>query len=506
MSVLTIDVKEIRERPATLATAEERGTRREKFFDALSRNSVKRVLFLACDAAAVALSNWLSLIAMQRLFEIPRDNMGPPGYLLFYLPFLLLILYLGEGYASPGLRRPEKELAIISRAVSLSFLALVSANFIFFKEQEFSRYLFVGWYFLALAIIPLFRLGLRGFCGTLWRRGLAQQRALWVGPMEKLTEFENLLSVQRYQGYRVVAVIPASELGGESSLGASTWTTSDTLAAWDEAVSKLRVQLVVVSLPSTTPSSHELVREILRRSKARGIDVELYSDLFASAEFNFVLDEFSGFFRFHASPQRARHAQQWLKSVLDRILGAVGSLAAVLLIPPVALVLKLEDGGPVFYRREFVGTDGRVHYYLKFRTMKNHADEILKDDAQLKARFAEKYKLFNDPRVLRVGRILRKYSIDEFPQFFSLVKGDLTFVGPRVISQEETARYGPLLPKLLSVKPGITGFWQVMGRQGTTYQERVGMDMFYIDRWSIWLDLLIIAKTFWKVLRAEGAY
>jgi lipopolysaccharide/colanic/teichoic acid biosynthesis glycosyltransferase len=249
-----------------------------------------------------------------------------------------------------------------------------------------------------------------------------------------------------------------------------------------------------------------LVREILRRSKAQGVDVELYSDLSATSEFNFELDEFSGFFRFHASAQGARRAQQWLKSVLDRILGAVGSLVAVLLTPLVALLLKLEDGGPVFYRREFVGTDGGVHYYLKFRTMKNNADEILKDDAQLKARFDEKYKLFDDPRVLRVGRILRKYSIDEFPQFFSLVKGDLTFVGPRVISQEETARYGPLLPKLLSVKPGITGFWQVMGRQGTTYQERVRMDMFYIDRWSIWLDLLIIAKTFWKVLRAEGAY
>jgi lipopolysaccharide/colanic/teichoic acid biosynthesis glycosyltransferase len=205
-------------------------------------------------------------------------------------------------------------------------------------------------------------------------------------------------------------------------------------------------------------------------------------------------------------PQRARRAQQWLKSVLDRILGAVGSLAAVLLTPLVAPLLKLEDGGPVFYRREFVGTDGRVHYYLKFRTMKSDANEILKDDAQLKAKFDEKYKLVDDPRVLRVGRILRKYSIDEFPQFFSLLHGDLTFVGPRVISQDETARYGPLLPKLLSVKPGMTGFWQVMGRQGTTYRERVGMDMFYIDHWSIWLDLLIIIKTFWKVLRAEGAY
>ena len=506
MRVHTVEGKKIEERLAALATAEEGRTRRESFFDALSRGRVKRALFLVCDAAAVALSNWVSLIAMLRLLKIPRIDISPPGYELFYLPFLLVILYLAEGYESPDLRRPEKELAITFRAVSLSFLALICANFIFFKELGFSRYVFVCWYFLALAIIPLFRLGLKGFYGTLWRRGLAQQRALWVGCTEKLADFETLLSVQRHQGYRMVGVIPASALGSGPPQGASGWTGADALAAWDETVSKLRVQLVVISLPSTTPGSHELVREILRRSKARGVEVEVYSDLFATTEFNFELDEFSGFFRFHAKPQRSRRAQQWLKAGLDRILGAVGSLAALLLMPLVGLLINLEDRGPVFYRREFVASDGRIRYYLKFRTMKNNADEILKEDAQLKARFDEKYKLVDDPRVLRVGRFLRKFSIDEFPQFFSLLKGDLAFVGPRVISQEETARYGPLLPKLLSVKPGITGFWQVMGRQATTYQERVGMDMFYIDHWSIWLDLLIIARTFWKVLRAEGAY
>jgi exopolysaccharide biosynthesis polyprenyl glycosylphosphotransferase len=506
MSANTVEGNQIEGRLPSFSLVEESSARRAEFLDALSRGSVKRILFLASDAAAVALANWVALVAVQRLFKIPRANMSPPGYLLFYLPFLLVVLYVAEGYASPDLRRPEKELAIIFRAVSLSFLALVCGNFIFFKELGFSRYLFVCWYCLALAIIPSFRMGLKAFYGALWRRGLAQQRVLWVGSTEKLAEFENLLSVQRYQGYRMVRVIPASELGEGNSPGASMRTGFDGLAAWDEAVSKLRVQLVVASLPGTNPGSHELVRKILRRCKARGVDLELYSDLSAAPEFNFELDEFSGFFRFHASPQRARRAQQWLKSVLDRIVGAVGSLATVLLTPLVALLLKLEDEGPVFYRREFMGTDGQVHYYLKFRTMKCNASEILKDDAQLKARFDEKYKLVDDPRVLRVGRILRKYSIDEFPQFFSLLKGDLTFVGPRVISQEETARYGPLLPKLLSVKPGMTGFWQVMGRQGTTYRERVGMDMFYIDHWSIWLDLLIIAKTLWKVLRAEGAY
>jgi len=138
--------------------------------------------------------------------------------------------------------------------------------------------------------------------------------------------------------------------------------------------------------------------------------------------------------------------------------------------------------------------------------MRLDADDVLAQDPLLKAEFGLKQKLAQDPRVLRSGHFLRKYSIDELPQFFSLLRGELALVGPRVISREEARRYGAYLPRLLSVQPGITGFWQVMGRQLTTYEERIQMDMFYIDRWSIWLDLWIVAKTFWKVLTAEGAY
>jgi lipopolysaccharide/colanic/teichoic acid biosynthesis glycosyltransferase len=170
------------------------------------------------------------------------------------------------------------------------------------------------------------------------------------------------------------------------------------------------------------------------------------------------------------------------------------------------VLVNLEDRGPVFYKREFVASDGKIHYYRKFRTMLKDADDILRHDPELKAKFVHQYKLKDDPRLLRVGRFMRRYSLDEFPQFFSVLSGKLTFVGPRVISWEERQCYADLLPKLLSFKPGLTGFWQVMGRQTTTYEERVQMDMFYVDRWSIWLDLIIIAKTFWQVLKAEGAY
>ena len=194
------------------------------------------------------------------------------------------------------------------------------------------------------------------------------------------------------------------------------------------------------------------------------------------------------------------------KRLMDVVFGVFGSFLTILITPLIALLLKLEDGGPVFYAREFVDCDGSLRHYLKFRTMVTNAEERLRDDPELKRAFDEKYKLQTDPRVLRVGRVLRKYSIDEWPQFFSIVTGKLTLVGPRVISREETIRYGDLLPRLLSVKPGLTGYWQVMGRQNTSYQQRIAMDMHYIDHWSLGLDLRIVVLTLWKVVRAEGAY
>jgi exopolysaccharide biosynthesis polyprenyl glycosylphosphotransferase len=506
MSTNTIAEDKYAERLLSLSWLERGFLRHTGLFDALSRSGGKRILILTCDALAVALSSGLALIGLHKLFGIPWNNLSPPGYLLFYLPFLLIMLSLAEGRQSPDLRRPEKELAITFRAVSLSFLALICANFIFFKEQGFSRYLFVSWYFLALVAIPLFRWGIRAVYGMLWRRGIAQQRAIWVGCTEKLAEFENLLSVQRYRGYKIVGVTPTSELASWNPLRGSSWKGCDALAKWDATVAELRAHLVVVCLPSSTAGSHALVREILRRAKARGVDVEVYSDLFATSEFSYELDEFSGFVRFFAVPAWSQQLQKHAKLCLDRFAGLAGSLLTLLIAPVIGALIKLEDGGPIFYRSAFVGPDGRDRYYLKFRTMRVDADLFLERNPELRKRFESKQKLKQDPRVTRVGRVLRKYSLDEFPSFFSILRGDVSLVGPRTIRKHEGERYGALLPKLLAVKPGLTGFWQVMGRQLTTYEERIKMDMFYIDHWSIWLDLLIIAKTFWKVLRAEGAY
>lgn len=470
----------------------------------LKNRMVKRALFAFGDAAALALGHIAAKLAVQFWLRIGGEALGPRGYWFFYLPFVLAVLYLLDRNHSPDVRRPEKELELAVKGVSFAFLLLVCANFVVFKDTVFSRYLMVGWYVVALPLVLVSRFSLRHLYGALWRRGLARRRTLLLGSADRLSEFHSLLAIQRYQAYDIVGVLPAEERRRTES-SERVIPVLGPLSQWREAARTNDVEQIVVCLPHTSEESHRIVSEILHTCLPSGIDVQVYSDVFASRQFNYELDEFSGFFRFFSAARWSEHVQVAAKKALDLAAGIVGSFVTLLLFPALAILIKIEDPGPVFYSREFVDRDGSVCYYRKFRTMFTNAEEILERDSALKAKFAEKYKLADDPRVTRVGRILRKYSIDELPQFFSLFQGRLALVGPRVICREETSRYGADLPKLLSVKPGLTGFWQVTGRQLTTYEERIRMDMFYVDHWSIWLDLWIVAKTFVKVARAEGA-
>ena len=216
---------------------------------------------------------------------------------------------------------------------------------------------------------------------------------------------------------------------------------------------------MVVHLPESSASDHTRVIEIVRRCRNKNIQVEVYSHLFGPADLRFERDEFSGCFRLESRRRWPVVIQRLVKTALDLMIGLAGSVATLVLIPLVALLIKSEDGGPIFYSREYIGKDGHVHRFLKFRTMVQNAQQVLDGNPSLKARFDRTFKLEDDPRVLRCGRFLRRYSLDEFPQFFSILTGQITSVGPRAITPEARERYGDL-SKLLSVKPGLTGFWQ----------------------------------------------
>lgn len=195
---------------------------------------------------------------------------------------------------------------------------------------------------------------------------------------------------------------------------------------------------------------------------------------------------------------------------VKRIMDLVGSILGLIVLSPIFLVLavivKIDSPGPVFFAHKRLGHNGKLIKVYKFRTMVINAEELLKSLPQeQKEEFAKNFKLENDPRITKVGNFLRKSSLDELPQLLNILKGDLSIVGPRPIVEKEIKNYGIYSEKLLTVKPGLTGNWQANGRSDTTYEERVEMDMQYIDSRSIWLDIKIIFKTFSAVIKRQGA-
>jgi len=194
---------------------------------------------------------------------------------------------------------------------------------------------------------------------------------------------------------------------------------------------------------------------------------------------------------------------------MKRFIDIVGAGVLIVLLAPLfallSLLLLIDDGRPIIYRRRVVGQNGEFDAY-KFRSMRRDADLILASNPALKLEFERNFKLKNDPRVTWSGAYLRKFSLDELPQLYNVVRGQMSLVGPRMITTAETDRYGLHKELLLSFKPGLTGYWQVHGRQDVSYEERVKMDMTYIKNWSLLMDVKILLLTPLKVFKREGAY
>jgi exopolysaccharide production protein ExoY len=194
-----------------------------------------------------------------------------------------------------------------------------------------------------------------------------------------------------------------------------------------------------------------------------------------------------------------------MKRLLDIILSILGIVFLLPVFLCIGLYIKLDDGGPVLHFREIVGRHGKRFYALKFRTMIPDADDYLAGHPELMQKFKQNMKLMHDPRITRTGRFLRKTSLDELPQLFNVLVGQMSLVGPRIIHPSELARYGEYGQKRLSVKPGITGLWQISGRQHISYDERVQLDMQYIDTRLFIVDLVILAKTLKVFIVHTGA-
>lgn len=196
--------------------------------------------------------------------------------------------------------------------------------------------------------------------------------------------------------------------------------------------------------------------------------------------------------------------------IIKRTFDIVSSTIAIIVFSPILLIISLlilkDGGGQIIFGHKRIGKNGEEIKVYKFRSMVVNADEVFNNFTQeQKKEYYTNFKLENDPRITKIGGFLRETSLDELPQLFNILKGDMSVVGPRPIVRKEIEKYGEYAEKLFTVTPGLTGYWQANGRSHTSYEERIKMDMYYIDNASIGLDLKILIKTIFSVLRKEGA-
>jgi len=197
-----------------------------------------------------------------------------------------------------------------------------------------------------------------------------------------------------------------------------------------------------------------------------------------------------------------------IKRILDMFLTFLMLLVSVPIFGVLAILIKLDSKGPILYKQKRLGLGGELFDTYKFRTMYENAEEklekLLQEDSAASEEYEIYHKLSNDPRITRVGKFIRRYSLDELPQLINILKGDSNLIGPRSYLPRELPEMGKHANIILKVKPGITGWWQVMGRNATSFEERLKLDEYYISNWSIWLDIYIVIKTIWVLISGQG--
>ncbi|HCB2411771.1 TPA: exopolysaccharide biosynthesis polyprenyl glycosylphosphotransferase, partial [Klebsiella pneumoniae] len=204
---------------------------------------------------------------------------------------------------------------------------------------------------------------------------------------------------------------------------------------------------------------------------------------------------------------------KWSSRIIKRLFDVIGATLIIIIISPLLLYISKkvkQDGGAAIYGHERIGKDGKPFKCLKFRSMVTNSKEVLEEllanNPDAKAEWDETFKLKNDPRITKIGHFLRKTSLDELPQLFNVLKGEMSLVGPRPIITAELERYNEEVDYYLLSKPGMTGLWQVSGRSDVDYETRVYLDAWYVKNWSMWNDIAILFKTIGVVIKKDGAY
>jgi Undecaprenyl-phosphate galactose phosphotransferase WbaP len=417
---------------------------------------------------------------------------------LFTIAYASANLYPGVGTSAAD------ELRRLTIATSLVYLALAASVFLAKEGEEFSRgALLMGWLF-SLFLVPLARGLLRMACSA---------RSWWGFPTVVLGSGESaarlIASLQRNPrlGLKAVVVLDDSQTGLSAINGIPVAGGFQLAASLGR---DQRIPYAIIALPQKSDEAQAQVMRLIERYGKLFPHLVVIPDLFGSSLLWLSALDLGGMLGLEVKQRLLLPGPRQTKRTFDVLLTVFGGLLAVPLLLLLGTMVLVTSRGPAFYAQTRVGQGGRLFKAWKFRSMIADADHVLANyleiHPELRAEWERDHKLRQDPRITWFGRFLRRSSLDELPQLWNVLRGEMSLIGPRPIVQDEVKFYTNRFHLYGKLKPGMTGLWQVSGRNDTTYAERVDFDSYYVRNWSIWLDLVILARTTLVVLFGRGAY
>lgn len=330
-----------------------------------------------------------------------------------------------------------------------------------------------------------------------YREGLETRNVLIVGAGRVAHALRNHLESLRHLGFRFKGFVALTEREAESG-------DADVIGDVRNCLSLAR-SLFVDEIFLSVPAEKKLVIALVEEARAAGIDVRVVPDLYDGLAWNAPV-EYIG--QFPTIPLHRRDFQIGaflMKRALDMTVSALGLVLISPILAAIAATVYFSSGAPIFYKAQRIGRKGRTFSCFKFRTMVTNADKLREDLAHMNEREGVLFKIAKDPRVTKVGAVLRKYSLDELPQLYNVLRGDMSLVGPRPPMAAEVEQYDLAHLRRLDVLPGITGLWQVEARQDPSFDSYISLDTAYVENWSLWLDLKILARTVGVVFSGTGS-
>ena len=451
---------------------------------------------------AAYVSRWIYLSYFGQTWELGEYEFA--GFIIFIF-FLnnTILAYLGF-YSD---RRENSFWPILLRLIKASVIlfTVISTGLFFLRNFTIPKpYLpiFVG---MLLLFVMLDKALMLGITGILARQGFHQRRILIVGSEERMWRVVEALQQQQSWGHQIVGLLmDSNQKMSSDSRDSSFIPILGTISDLREVILDKQIDDVIFAVLPDRPRSLRPFLEICERI---GVSVSIVPSMFDPEEASLKVEVLQGvplLCRYHFNMDASG---LFYKRLLDIFVGGLGSLFCFgVLVPILGLAIKLDSPGPILFRQKRVGMHGRVFCIYKLRSM--YADAVVQKAGLLAKNEIQgpMFKIADDPRITRVGRFLRKTSLDEFPQFWNVFKGEMSLVGTRPPTPEEVAQYEDWHRRRISIKPGITGLWQISGRNKIKdFNEVVKLDLQYIDGWHLQDDLKILWRTFWVVIARKGA-